>query len=139
MSTVLTSIKYSDASSDSDRKSEGSTIPALGEPFQDDRRFFWQKAKEHNLDAIATQVSMSATYFKNDLLTSKKQPSVYDDPILAEKYKPRSDWYAHPRPRIPAGVITWKLANKALQGEPPPLQPTGTVDLAGREGRRQED
>ena len=57
MSTVLTSIKYSDTPSDSDLKSDRSAIPPLGEPFQDDRKFFWQKAKDHNLDAIATQVS----------------------------------------------------------------------------------
>ena len=59
MSTVLTSIKYSDTPSDSDFKPEGTAIPPLGEPFQDDRRFFWQKAKDHNLDAIATQVSLA--------------------------------------------------------------------------------
>ena len=57
MATVLTSIKYSDSPSDSDLKSDGSQVLPLGEPFQDDRKFFWQKAKEHNLDAIATQVS----------------------------------------------------------------------------------
>lgn len=70
MSTVLTSIKYSEATSDSDLKSEGSAVPPLGEPFQDDRRFFWQKAKDRNLDAIATQVYLSTLHFLDTLLTT---------------------------------------------------------------------
>ncbi|SPO01687.1 related to permease of the major facilitator superfamily [Cephalotrichum gorgonifer] len=75
MTTVITSIKYSDGSSDSDIKTKGgSSIPPLGEPFHDTKKYFWQKAKDHDLDAIATQ------------------PSVYDDPVVSEKYKPRSDW-----------------------------------------------
>lgn len=56
MATVLTSIKYSDSPSDSDVKSESSSVPPLGEPYEDNRRFFWQKASDNNLDAIATQV-----------------------------------------------------------------------------------
>lgn len=57
MTTVITSVKYSDGSSDSDLKTEkGESVPPLGQPFQDTKRYFWQKSKERDLDAIATQV-----------------------------------------------------------------------------------
>ncbi|ERS95630.1 uncharacterized protein SPSK_02310 [Sporothrix schenckii 1099-18] len=49
-------------------------IPPLGVPIDTTRRYFWEKAKPVDLDAIATQ------------------PSVYDDPALAVKYRPRADW-----------------------------------------------
>ncbi|CAK7216386.1 hypothetical protein SBRCBS47491_002806 [Sporothrix bragantina] len=49
-------------------------IPPLGEPINTTRRYFWEKSKPLDLDAIATQ------------------PSVYDDPALAIKYRPRDDW-----------------------------------------------
>lgn len=49
-------------------------IPPLGEPIDTSRRYFWEKSKPLDLDAIATQ------------------PSVYDDPALAIKYRPRADW-----------------------------------------------
>ncbi|EAU39184.1 conserved hypothetical protein [Aspergillus terreus NIH2624] len=40
----------------------------------DDRRFWFQRTKDYNPNAIATQ------------------PSVFDDPELAEEYRPRADW-----------------------------------------------
>ncbi|KAH8668663.1 major facilitator superfamily domain-containing protein [Xylariales sp. PMI_506] len=49
------------------------SIPPLGVPLEE-KRFFFQRTKEYNPDAIATL------------------PSVYDDPATAEKYKPRDDW-----------------------------------------------
>ncbi|KAI1495718.1 phthalate transporter [Biscogniauxia marginata] len=48
-------------------------IPQLGAP-KEEKRFFFQRTKDYNRDAIATQ------------------PSVFDDPETAEKYQPRSDW-----------------------------------------------
>lgn len=45
----------------------------LGVPLQQ-KRFFWQRSKAHDADAIATL------------------PSVFDDPETAEKYQPRADW-----------------------------------------------
>ena len=49
-------------------------IPPLGEPIETKRRYFWSESKPVDLDAIATQ------------------RSVYDDPKLAEIYRPREDW-----------------------------------------------
>jgi hypothetical protein len=49
-------------------------IPPLGESIDTERKYFWQKSKPVDLDAIATQ------------------RSVYDDPTVAELYRPRPDW-----------------------------------------------
>jgi hypothetical protein len=46
----------------------------LGDPIDTSKRFFWQKNKPVDIDAIATQ------------------RSVFDDPELAKKYRPRADW-----------------------------------------------
>ncbi|PKS08553.1 hypothetical protein jhhlp_004939, partial [Lomentospora prolificans] len=79
MATVISSIKISDSSSDSDsiEKKNGVTVEVnpLGKPYKDTRKFFWQKrVRNEDLDEIATQ------------------PSVYDNAVLAEKYLPRPDW-----------------------------------------------
>ncbi|KEZ40195.1 hypothetical protein SAPIO_CDS9252 [Scedosporium apiospermum] len=79
MATVISSIKYGDSLSDAEsvEKKNDSTVEVapLGKPFNDTRRFFWEKKiKSEDLNAIATQ------------------PSVYDNPVLAEKYQPRADW-----------------------------------------------
>ena len=79
MATVISSIKISDSSSDSDsiEKKNGVTVEVnpLGKPYKDTRKFFWQKrVRSEDLDEIATQ------------------PSVYDNAVLAEKYLPRPDW-----------------------------------------------
>ncbi|KAF2664689.1 MFS general substrate transporter [Microthyrium microscopicum] len=49
------------------------SIPSLGQP-KDEKRFWWQRAKGFDGDAIATQ------------------PSVFDDPESSKEYQPRSDW-----------------------------------------------
>lgn len=69
------------ASSDDDEKKTAvnvtvalaTDIPALGAP-DDERRFWWQRTRGFDGEAIATQ------------------PSVYDDPETAKAYQPRSDW-----------------------------------------------
>ena len=48
-------------------------VPPLGLPNQE-RRFWWQKSKDFDDEAIATQ------------------ESVFDDPALAKRYQPRDDW-----------------------------------------------
>ncbi|KAI0836856.1 MFS general substrate transporter [Hypoxylon sp. FL0890] len=48
-------------------------IPPLGVPAEE-KRFWFQRAKDFDAEAIATQ------------------PSVFDDPQTAEKYQPRDDW-----------------------------------------------
>lgn len=82
MATVISSIKYGDSSSDAEsveKKNDTTVVVSpLGKPFEDKRRFFWEKKiKNEDLNAIATQ------------------PSVYDNPVLAEKYQPRADWYVN--------------------------------------------
>ncbi|CAI4212329.1 unnamed protein product [Parascedosporium putredinis] len=62
MSTVISSIKITDTSSDSDtnEKKDGVTVEVnpLGKPFKDTRRFFWQKqVNKESLDDVATQPS----------------------------------------------------------------------------------
>ncbi|KAI1469392.1 MFS general substrate transporter [Daldinia caldariorum] len=48
-------------------------VPPLGAPKQE-KRFWFQRTKDFDINAIATQ------------------PSVFDDPQTAEKYQPRDDW-----------------------------------------------
>jgi hypothetical protein len=60
----VTSINASDSSND---------IAPLGEP-SEERRFWFQRAKGYNPQAIATQLS------------------VYDNPETAKEYQPREDW-----------------------------------------------
>jgi hypothetical protein len=60
----VTSVNASDSSND---------IVPLGEP-KEERRFWFQRAKGYDPQAIATQ------------------PSVYDNPETAKEYQPREDW-----------------------------------------------
>ena len=76
MATVLTSIRYADSPSDSDVKSEGSPVPPLGEPYQNNKRFLWQKSSDHNLDAIATQVRRKLSWSVAPYLPSPSQVSL---------------------------------------------------------------
>ncbi|KPM42736.1 hypothetical protein AK830_g3792 [Neonectria ditissima] len=63
----------------SDQKSASSSatsipgVSPLGEPV-DEKRFWWQRTQGFDGEAIATQ------------------ESVYDDPVLAQRYQPRPDW-----------------------------------------------
>lgn len=49
-------------------------VPPLGAPHEE-KRFWFQRTKNFDGEAIATQ------------------PSVFDDPKIAEQYHPRDDWY----------------------------------------------
>ncbi|KAH8893657.1 MFS general substrate transporter [Thozetella sp. PMI_491] len=54
------------------------TIPPLGVP-NEEKRFWWQRDKSYNPDAIATQ------------------PSVFDDPDTSEQYYPKPEWENYKR------------------------------------------
>lgn len=60
---------------------------ALGTPIYQ-KRFFWQRSKAYDRNAIATL------------------PSVFDDPETAEKYHPRTDWENYQR-FDPSARWTW--------------------------------
>ncbi|TPX11535.1 uncharacterized protein E0L32_007746 [Thyridium curvatum] len=87
MATVIISKKPYDKGSSS-TSSLTVTTPTLGAP-EVKRRFFWQRRKGIDLDAIATQ------------------PSVFDDPATAEQYHPRKDWENYHR-FDPKERWTWK-------------------------------
>lgn len=133
MSTVLTSIKYSDSPSDSDVKSEGSSIPPLGAPYHVEKKFFWQKSSDNNLDAIATQVCRQPPQFITPSLLSPSQ--VYSMTLFSRR------------------SISLEVTGKCLlttsmsriqsidgwnKGKHPPLQSIGTVDMARGKGRREK-
>jgi hypothetical protein len=58
----------------------------------DDRRFWFQRSKSYDPNAIATQ------------------PSVFDDPELVEEYRPRPDWESVHR-FDPSARWTWGEEN----------------------------
>ena len=132
MATVLTSIKYTDSPSDSDVKSDGASIPPLGEPYQESKRFFWQKSSDNNLDAIATQVRHHPSLFAALRLPSPSQV------FLMTLSSPRST------NRGVTGKCARRLStfssstHASCKGEHPSLQPTGTMELARGKGRGEE-
>jgi hypothetical protein len=65
-----------------------SDTPNLGVP-KEEKRFWWQRSKDFDANAIATQ------------------PSVYDDPDTAKDYQPRPDWENLHR-FSPLARWTWK-------------------------------
>ncbi|WQF82192.1 Putative major facilitator superfamily, MFS transporter superfamily [Colletotrichum destructivum] len=81
MTTIVTAKPATESSSDSDSVVKSvpneTVIPVapLGKP-RPERKFWFQKRQHYDPSAIATL------------------PSVYDDPSIASKYKPRDNWYA---------------------------------------------
>ncbi|KAI5456037.1 major facilitator superfamily domain-containing protein [Mariannaea sp. PMI_226] len=93
MSTVLVRQKEARDGSDTDTSSD--SIPALG-VLTEKRRFWFQGRSDNDLDAIATQ------------------PSVFDDPETADKYKPRADWENLSR-FDPLARWTWREENALVR------------------------
>lgn len=77
MTTVYSAKKgpreYVSSVLDETNSSNSLDTPPLGEP-KEERRFWFQRGKGYNPDAVATQ------------------PSVFDDPDTAKEYQPRADW-----------------------------------------------
>ncbi len=67
----------------------------LGEPTEE-KKFWWQRGRNFNLDAIATL------------------PSVYDDPETAKYYQPRADWENLHRFN-PSARWTWREEYQVLR------------------------
>lgn len=67
MTTIISSLKFPDSSSDSESgrnpkgNAEDSQIAPLGEPYKDDRKFFWQRPSAKQSEAIATQVGRTSS------------------------------------------------------------------------------
>jgi len=70
-------------------------VPPLGVP-SDEKRFWWQRTRNYDSSAIATQ------------------PSVYDDPETAKHYQPRADWENLHR-FDPLARWTWNEENKLIR------------------------
>lgn len=120
MATVLTRNRpspqkggVSDESGKDEPLTSTASLPAelaLGVPIQT-KRFFWQKSKSYDPNAIATL------------------PSVFDDPDTAEKYHPRSDWLAI----LQEIQYRGRCEANPDQGELPPFRSCREMDLGRRE------
>ncbi|KAF5860548.1 hypothetical protein ETB97_001391 [Aspergillus alliaceus] len=93
------------SSTSSDIEKYATTLTIKPAPFSDhstladasdDRRFWFQKSKSYNPNAIATQ------------------PSVFDDPELVAEYKPQADWESVHR-FDPSARWTWGEENRAAR------------------------
>ncbi|KAE8391000.1 major facilitator superfamily domain-containing protein [Aspergillus alliaceus] len=93
------------SSTSSDIEKYATTLTIKPTPFSDhstladasdDRRFWFQKSKSYNPNAIATQ------------------PSVFDDPELVAEYKPQADWESVHR-FDPSARWTWGEENRAAR------------------------
>lgn len=73
MTTIISSLKFPDSSSDSESgrnlkgNAEDPRIAPLGEPYKDDRKFFWQRPSAKQSEAIATQVGRTFKHTVRDV------------------------------------------------------------------------
>ncbi|KAI1313211.1 major facilitator superfamily domain-containing protein [Xylaria venustula] len=101
MPTIIQNRKVSEKTYDEetergiDKEDNLHSIPPLGKP-QEDKRFWFQRGKRYDPNAIATQ------------------PSVYDDASVRDQYEPRADWENAHR-FDPSERWTWSEEHKVIR------------------------